>query len=96
MLVLVISQSYWGELRAIEISNSNTAFLLLFMGLLCVVFLICSLRTDVVHVVIFLSLVVAFGLLTGQHFQIAIGNAHLAAGLQIVCSSQPTVLGTYH
>jgi len=64
---------------------------MLFMGLLCVVFLICSLRTNLVYVVVFSSLVVAFGLLTGQHFQLAIGNAHFADNLQIVRSPQPSL-----
>lgn len=70
----------------IEISNRTTGFLMLFMGVLCVIFLICSLRTNVVYVVVFSSLVVAFGLLTSLHFQIALGNANFAATLQIVRS----------
>ncbi|CZR67631.1 related to Y.lipolytica GPR1 protein and Fun34p [Phialocephala subalpina] len=63
--------------------NASFGFLMLFMGVLCLVFLICSLRTNVVYVVVFSTLVVAFGLLTGLHFQLAVGNADLAAGLQV-------------
>ena len=57
------------------------------MGVLCLVYLVCSLRTNVVNVVVYLSMVVAFGLLTGQHFQLAQGNVQLADQLQIVCFS---------
>jgi uncharacterized protein len=67
-----------------EFSNRIVAFLMLFMGVLCLVYLICSLRTNVVNVVVYSSLVVAFGLLTGQHFQLALGNTHFAAELQFV------------
>jgi succinate-acetate transporter protein len=56
------------------------------MGVLCFVFLICALRTDIASVLAFTSLVVAFGLLAGQHFQLAEGNTELAGGLQFVCS----------
>ncbi|RDL33622.1 uncharacterized protein BP5553_07990 [Venustampulla echinocandica] len=48
---------------------SSFAFFLLFMGVLCLVFLICSLRTNVVFVVIFFTLVIAFGLLAGAYWQ---------------------------
>lgn len=65
------------------------------MGLLNLVFLICSLRTDITHVICFSSLVLAFGLLTGQHFNIALGNMDLAGELQYV-SSQTNVLGPPH
>lgn len=59
---------------------------MLFMGVLCIAFLVCSLRTNLVYVMVFASLVVAFGLLTGQHFQVAVGNSKLAAKLQVVSS----------
>lgn len=54
------------------------------MGLLCFVYLICALRTNIVFLVIFATLVVAFGLLTGTYWQLAMGNAALGAKLQIV------------
>ena len=56
------------------------------MGVLCLVFLICSLRTNIVYVVVFFTQVVVFGLLTGMHFQLAVGNTDLASGLEVVCS----------
>lgn len=49
--------------------TSSFAFFLLFMGLLCLVYLVCSLRTNVVFVVIFICLVIAFGLLAGTYWQ---------------------------
>ncbi|KAG5914014.1 hypothetical protein E4U42_000729 [Claviceps africana] len=45
--------------------NTTVACWFLFMGVLCFLFLICSLRTNVVFFAIFLSLVLAFALLTG-------------------------------
>ncbi|PMD52940.1 uncharacterized protein K444DRAFT_647042 [Hyaloscypha bicolor E] len=51
--------------------NASFAFLLLFMAVLCLVFLICSLRTNIVYVVVFTTQVAVFGLLTGMHFQLA-------------------------
>lgn len=58
--------------------NASIAYWFLFMGVLCFLFLICSLRTNVVFVGIFLSLVLAFGLLTGAFLLKAedgVGNA---------------------
>ncbi|KAN0099881.1 GPR1/FUN34/yaaH family domain containing protein [Hyaloscypha variabilis] len=67
--------------------NASFGFLLLFMGVLCLVFLICSLRTNIVYVVVFATLVAAFGLLTGEHFQLAVGNTDLAASLQVAAGA---------
>jgi succinate-acetate transporter protein len=67
--------------------NASFAFLQLFMGVLCLVFLICSLRTNIVYVVVYTTLVVAFGLLTGLHFQLAVGNTELAASLQVAAGA---------
>jgi succinate-acetate transporter protein len=57
--------------------NASFAFFLLFMGLLSLIFLICSLRTNVVFVIIFLTLVPAFGCLAGAYWQL--GNSFAAA-----------------
>ncbi|SRR6266536_78332 len=57
--------------------NASFAFFLLFMGLLSLIFLICSLRTNVVFVIIFLSLAPAFGCLAGAYWQL--GNSYAAA-----------------
>ncbi len=54
------------------------------MGTLCLVYLICALRTNIVFLVIFATLVVAFGLLTGTYWHIALGNSAFAAKLQVV------------
>jgi succinate-acetate transporter protein len=61
------------------------------MGIMSFVFFICALRTNIVYVVIFLSLVVGFGLDAGQHFQLALGNIDLAAGLQSVSFISPNL-----
>jgi len=73
-----------GEPEAAGISTvgftASFAFFLLFMGVLCFVYLICSLRTNVVFVVIFFTLVPAFGLLAGAYWQnaLAIGTGDLS------------------
>ncbi|KAI4167200.1 MAG: hypothetical protein LQ348_007704 [Seirophora lacunosa] len=62
--------------------NSSFAFFLIFMGLICLVFLLCSLRTNVVFVTIFFTLVCAFGCLAGAYFNLALyhqNEANLAA-----------------
>lgn len=49
------------------------------MGILCLVYLICSIRTNLVFFLIFFTLVPAFGLLAGTFLQVAKGNAAVAA-----------------
>ncbi|KAI4176930.1 MAG: hypothetical protein LQ343_000787 [Gyalolechia ehrenbergii] len=52
--------------------NASFAFFLVFMGMICLVFLICSLRTNIVFFVIFFTLVCAFGCLAGAYFNFAL------------------------
>ncbi|KAH7314300.1 hypothetical protein BKA65DRAFT_557935 [Rhexocercosporidium sp. MPI-PUGE-AT-0058] len=65
-----------GEPEAAGISTvgftASFAFFLLFMGLLCLIYLVCALRTNVVFVIIFFTLVPAFGLLAGAYWQNAL------------------------
>lgn len=42
------------------------------MGLLCLVYFICSLRTNVVFALIFITLVIAFGCLAGAYWHLAL------------------------
>ena len=56
----------------------------LVMGLLCFIYLIASLRTNIVFVIIFATLVPGFGLLAGAYWQLAAGNATLGGNLVIV------------
>lgn len=61
--------------------NASFGFWLLFMGVLTFVFLICSLRTNVVFVTIFFSLMFCFFMLTAAFWALAadiVGNATLA------------------
>jgi len=67
--------------------NSSFAFFCVFMGLMCLVYLVCSLRTNICFVVIFFTLVCAFGCLTGAYFQVSNGNAALAGKLQIAAGA---------
>jgi uncharacterized protein len=61
--------------------QASFAFFLLFMAIMCFIYLICSLRTNIVFVVIFLSLVLGFSFLSGSYWQTAngIGNASSSA-----------------
>jgi len=61
---------------------ASFAFFLLYMGLLCLVFLICSVRTNLVFFLIFFSLVPAFSCLAGAYWQLALGNTATAVKLQ--------------
>ncbi|KAJ9296873.1 hypothetical protein DTO271G3_5072 [Paecilomyces variotii] len=63
--------------------NSSFAFYYVFFGLLCFIYLICSLRTNLVFFLIFLALTLGFGLLAGANFQLANGAVALAGKLQI-------------
>ena len=57
------------------------------MGLISFIFLVCSLRTNIVFVFIFLSLLMAFCLLTGARWALAgdfVGNAAVARRCAIV------------
>ncbi|KAG7142024.1 Protein alcS like protein [Verticillium longisporum] len=61
--------------------NASFGFFLLAMMLLCLVYLVCSLRTNVAFFIIFLTLVLGFGLLTGAYWALAsdyTGNAAFA------------------
>ena len=59
--------------------TASFAFFLLFMGLLCFIYLICSLRTNIAFVIIFLTLVLAFGLLAGVYWETAKALAEVSA-----------------
>lgn len=53
------------------------------MGVLCVIYLVCALRTNLVFVMIFFTLVPAFALLTAGFWFIGKGNAARAGTLII-------------
>ena len=59
--------------------TSTPAFFFIAMGIMCFVYLICSLRTNMV----FFTLVLAFGCLAGAYFQLNNGNVALAGRLQV-------------
>jgi len=67
--------------------NASFAFFLVFMGLLCLVFMICSLRTNIVFFGIFATLVPAFGCLAGAYWHLAQGNTATAATLQVAAGA---------
>ena len=66
------------------------------MGVMCLVYLICALRTNVVFVVIFLTLVPAFGCLAGAFWKAAEGNMAAEQNLVIAagaCAFVTCVMG---
>lgn len=64
-----------------------TAFFLLFMGLLCFIYMICALRTNAVFLGIFATLVPAFCCLAGSYWHLALGNATTAGTLLVVAGA---------
>lgn len=67
--------------------NASFAFFHLFMGLLCFIYMICALRTNVVFFLIFLTLVPAFGCLAGAYWHLALGNTATASTLQVAAGA---------
>lgn len=65
-------------------TDNIAGFFLLFMGLLSLIFLICSLRTNLVFVSIFFGLMMLFAVLTGSYWNTAIGSVELAKQQQFV------------
>lgn len=78
---------YWGNrTRNKELTSliPIIGFITLSMTILCVMYLICSIRTNIAFVVVFLTLVIAFGLITGAYWALAqdyTANAAFAANL---------------
>lgn len=62
--------------------HSSFAFFFVAMGLMCFLYMILSLRTNIVFFLIFFTLVLAFGFLAGAYFQTSNGNVALAGRLQ--------------
>ena len=63
------------------------AFFQLFMGVLCLIYFICALRTNVVFLVIFLCLIPAFGCLAGAFWHLAQGNTGIATTLTVAAGA---------
>ncbi|KAK5129681.1 hypothetical protein LTR08_002973 [Meristemomyces frigidus] len=67
--------------------NASFAFFLLFMGVLCFVYMICALRTNVVFFLIFATLTPAFACLAGAYWHLALGNAGTASTLLVTAGA---------
>lgn len=72
------------------------------IGLICFIFLICSLRTNIVFFLIFFTLVCAFGCLAGAYWNLALAYENAAntfaakrAGQLVIVSSLPPPTPTY-
>lgn len=57
------------------------------MGVLCLIYMICALRTNIVFVLIFAGLVPAFGLLAGAYWHLAEGNTGTANTLIVAAGA---------
>jgi hypothetical protein len=57
------------------------------MAFMCLIYLICSVRTNVAFVIIFLTLVIAFSCLAGAYWQASNANLVLAGRLQITAGA---------
>lgn len=88
----IINSAYFGigyygttatEIAASVAYNSRLAFYLIFWGVLCFIYFIISLRTNIVFAVIFISVDAAFVLLSATYWSIAKGHTALAGKLQI-------------
>ncbi|KAH8900134.1 hypothetical protein GQ53DRAFT_869462 [Thozetella sp. PMI_491] len=91
-----------GESAAVGLTtqgfNASFGFFMLWMGVICLVYLICALRVNICFVLIFFTLLLAFCLLTGAYWLLAsdyTGNAAMAgklivgagASLFVTCAS---------
>ncbi|KAF2113382.1 GPR1/FUN34/YaaH-class plasma membrane protein [Lophiotrema nucula] len=63
--------------------RSSFAFFFVAMGIMCFIYLICSLRTNMVFFMIFFTLTLAFSCLAGAFWQLNNGNTALAGRLQV-------------
>ncbi|KAK1059079.1 hypothetical protein LTR74_012871 [Friedmanniomyces endolithicus] len=78
--------------------EASLAFFLVFMGVLVLMYLVCSLRTNIVFFLIFLFLDVALWLLAGAYFKAAEGDAVTFVQLEVAsgaCVFVFCVLGWY-
>jgi len=62
--------------------TASFAFFMVYMGVLSLVFLVCSLRTNIALVLIFFTLTATFSVLAGADWQLSQGNVSLALALQ--------------
>ena len=61
---------------------SSLAFFLLWMGFMCMIYLIASLRTNLVFVTIFFGLLMTFAMLSAEFWYLAMGDMASGARLQ--------------
>ncbi|PVI06299.1 hypothetical protein DM02DRAFT_649812 [Periconia macrospinosa] len=67
--------------------RSGLAFWFVTMGLMCLIYMVCAIRTNFVFFNIFLFLVITFACLTGAYFQLNKGAIALATRLQITAGA---------
>ncbi|MCJ1419922.1 hypothetical protein MMC32_006278 [Xylographa parallela] len=67
--------------------ESTWAFFLLFMGLLSFIYLICSLRTNIMFVITFLGLTIGFLVEAGSYWNNAEGNLETGSALLVVAGA---------
>jgi hypothetical protein len=65
----------------------SAGFFQVWMGFLCLIYMICALRTNMVFFGIFLSLVAAFGCLAGAYWHLAEANVSKATTLIVAAGA---------
>ncbi|KAI5366650.1 putative acetate transporter GPR1/FUN34/SatP family [Septoria linicola] len=74
--------------------NASYAFFLVFMGVLCFIYMILSLRTNLVFFGIFITLVAAFGLLAAAFWHLALAGEAMVGGDMAAATSYSSMATT--
>lgn len=82
-----VSVSRCSSCPASQADTAISGFLHLWMGFLCLIYMICALRTNLVFVGIFATLIPAFGCLAGAYWHLAQGNADTATTLLVAAGA---------
>ena len=67
--------------------SASFGFFFMWMAVMCLIYLVASFRTDVVHVIIFLTLVLAYVILAIEEWSLAAGEKDLAHNLQLAAAT---------
>ena len=81
---LVLVRTFHVQMYLHADTSYNLAFFLLFMSIASAMFFVCSLRTNIVFVFIFLLLTTTFALLAAAYWVLAQGMTTLGARIETV------------
>lgn len=100
LVLMLASHSSWSSWVLRRSYSRNRKPILILAGVICFIFMICSLRTNIAFFIIFLTLVCGFGCLAGAFFNLALAYenpTNLAAATRasrciVVSSGSPTAM----